>query len=191
MRTKDVADWLNISTSTVKGWSRDFAEFLSDAAAGRAGQYRYFGPRDCEVMAFIAEQRQENKSLEEIRAALAELQAGDFAELPPIDIQPTSAPVSMVPELASQTAIEQQRQRYDLIIAGKDERIGELQDDLNIERAAHSDTRNRLNEEIRQRGLAEGKLSIMPVYRRLLIAAAVVALALLAVVVVMALSGGA
>ncbi len=201
MRTKDLAEWLDISTSTVKTWTREFAEYLSATAHGGDGQYRYFEKRDAEVMAHIARLRNQNKSWDEIHAELARLKENNYSDLPEMDVQPPSVPVPMVPELAAKAAVERERHELTRRIVELQDRVIDLETLLEQERLAHSETRERLTQELMQTredlGIAQGQLQAIETAegraRRLmvigLIAIAVVAIVLLAAVLLLALDG--
>jgi DNA-binding transcriptional MerR regulator len=69
-----------VQPNTIRHWASNFDSFLSPGANPAKGQRRRFNHDDAEVIALIAELRQEYKSYETITAALA---AGDRGQWPP------------------------------------------------------------------------------------------------------------
>ena len=238
MKTGELARWLNISVSSVKTWSREFGEFLSPAAQGGDNSARrYFDEQDARVLAFVADLRDKNIPWEDIHATLKTLQAKEWTGLPPMPTAPPGVtPQPVVTQSEAQSALVQQRQALTREIAILSDRVTDLQDKLEVEREAHSQTREALTAAQGQLGLLQGKLAILEPEReqyqalqkdiaatqqtlgelkgkleiiererqtsehqraqdrqlqtRLLLAVAAVALILLAVVVLMALTGG-
>ena len=70
---KQVSDYLGVSDNTIRRqWSPEFAAFLSPTANPGKGETRQYGEDDIAVLETIAVLRQQQKSYEEIHAALTE-----------------------------------------------------------------------------------------------------------------------
>jgi DNA-binding transcriptional MerR regulator len=166
MRTQQLAEYLGVSTSTIKNWSTEFADFLSESASGGDGTHRYFAGRDARIMAYVADLREQNEALEEIQESLAHLQANDWTALPQMpDAPPGVKPIEMIPEQTARTALEQQRQALMREIAIREEQIDELTGQLTTERDAHDLTRTRLVEAQTHLGHLQGQLEAIETRR--------------------------
>jgi DNA-binding transcriptional MerR regulator len=73
-----------VQPNTIRHWSKNFADFLSPGANPEKGKRRMYSYDDAEVIALIAEMRQQYESYDNIRAALAD---GDRGLWPPEDRQ--------------------------------------------------------------------------------------------------------
>jgi len=80
----DFRDAYDVQPNTIRTWTSTFAEFLSDGANPPKGEHRSYTDDDGRVIDLIATMRNEQKSYEEIRAALAE---GDRGQWPQPDTQ--------------------------------------------------------------------------------------------------------
>jgi len=69
----------DVQPNTIRQWSRTFAAFLTPGANPGKGETRVYTDADSRVIALIATMRQERASYENIRAALA---AGDRGQWP-------------------------------------------------------------------------------------------------------------
>ncbi len=163
MRTGELARWLNVSVSSIKVWSREFAAFLSPAAqGGDNSQRRYFDDRDARILALVADLRSRNISWEDIHATLARMQAEDWADLPPMPSAPPGVvPGPLVPQSEAQQALLQQRQALTREIALLNDRVDALQADLAEERSAHATTRQELSATLTALGELRGKLEVL------------------------------
>ena len=192
LQPADVARWLDISTSTVRVWSREFSDYLSDSAVGGDGKHRVYSTDDVQRMAFIRSLRKAGNSTADIRETLAKLAADGWEHLPPLPPAPPDVETGPpIPETVVKTQLAAREQVLLKEIGLKDTQIFDLSDRLQAEQDAHNETRAALADTREQLGEAHGKLSILPTYRTMLIAAAVVAAVLLAAVLFLALGGGA
>jgi len=69
----------DVQPNTIRQWSKTFGDFLSAAANPPKGETRLYSEDDGQVIALIAEMRQDRAKYEAIRAALA---AGDRGQWP-------------------------------------------------------------------------------------------------------------
>ena len=67
---KQVADSLNLSSTTIRNYSRLWSDYLSPSANPQAGQGRIYTEDDLAVMATIAALRDSQATTDQIRAAL-------------------------------------------------------------------------------------------------------------------------
>ena len=82
---KQVADSLNLSSTTIRNYSRLWSEYLSPSANPQAGQGRLYTEDDLAVMATIAALRDNQATADQIRAAL---DAGQRIEpMPPPEVE--------------------------------------------------------------------------------------------------------
>lgn len=89
MKPVDVAHRLSIGGSTVRAWSKQFADFLSPTAVGGDNRRRDFSLQDVAVLNIVKQMTDRNAPREEIYAELHRLQDDDWRELPPIMGAPT------------------------------------------------------------------------------------------------------
>ena len=76
------------STETVRQWTKDFSEFLSDNTRPPAGQTKLYNHDDIKVFAYIHEQRSTfNTSLEQIKNELAAGNRGEIPESPAVRVE--------------------------------------------------------------------------------------------------------
>lgn len=180
MQTGDLANWLDLSPSTIKNYVADFAAYLSPQAVGGDGRARHFDEQDARILAHVAAMRRENTPTDEIHAALLQLQADNWRMLPPMpaSTDPTAAPIALMPRETADTALQAQRAAYMREVAILSDRTTDLQDRLDTTSATLLDTTAKLGE-------ARGELRAYTQLRWLLLAllAVAVLLALAAVVV--------
>lgn len=100
--TKQLSDFLNVSTETVRGWSIEFARYLSPTATPSAGRHRRFTDNDMRVFTLIAELKNSGLLYEDIHAALTSGQRGDL---------PTPGALVIRSETGAQLAILEHRIR--------------------------------------------------------------------------------
>lgn len=70
-KTKQVADKLGVSPNTIRNYSSEFAEFLSDSASPEWGVERSFTEADLEILAAIAAWKKRGHTYKEIKRKLA------------------------------------------------------------------------------------------------------------------------
>ncbi len=123
---KQVADSLNLSSTTIRNYSRLWADYLSPSANPQAGQGRIYTEDDLAVMATIAALRDSQATTDQIRAAL---DAGQRLEpMPPPEVEragqadqadPSQASAAAAAAAAS-TAIDIYRDRVNQLEARAD-----------------------------------------------------------------------
>lgn len=81
-KNEDLRDMFSVSHQTVRKYSMDFAEFLSEGAnPAEAGTHRTYNESDLRVMAVIANMKNTNHSDNEIKATLIAAAKGELSEL--------------------------------------------------------------------------------------------------------------
>lgn len=81
-KNEDLRDLFNISHQTVRTYSNDFAEFLSEGAnPAEAGTHRTYTESDLRVMAVIVRMKNNNQTDDEIKATLVAAAKGELADL--------------------------------------------------------------------------------------------------------------
>lgn len=210
MKTGELAALLDVSTSSIKTWAQEFGDFLSPRAQGGSQLHRFFDDQDARIMGHIADLRKQNVSWDDIRANLSRLEETNWQDLPDLpNAPPGVGPVPMMPTQAAETAIEQQQQLFLKELAWRDDRIDALEEELDSERAAHNETRQELTDQLitakGELGELHGKLETVESERskiessfererqlilRIAIIAGISVAILIAIVVLMALSGG-
>ena len=117
---KQVADSLNLSSTTIRNYSRLWSEYLSPSANPQAGQGRLYTEDDLAVMATIAALRDNQVTADQIREAL---DAGQRIEpMPPPQVEradradqaaadPGQASAAAAAAAAASTAIDIYRDR--------------------------------------------------------------------------------
>jgi DNA-binding transcriptional MerR regulator len=127
---QQAATAVNLSVTTVRTWTRDFAEFLSDQAAPAPGEVRFYTDADMAVFQTIAVMRAQRRPFDEIRRTLA---SGERYE-------PTEAPRK--PASRSKTGQEGETtlpaplELVERFLVRYERRIDSLEQELASERAA-------------------------------------------------------
>ncbi len=129
---KQVADSLNLSSTTIRNYSRLWSEYLSPSANPQAGQGRLYTEDDLAVMATIAALRDNQATADQIREALdagqrlepippPEVERAERADRPgqadPADVGQASAAAAAA---AASTAIDIYRDRVNQLEARAD-----------------------------------------------------------------------
>src|SRR5688572_612731 len=109
MKPVEVAKLLSIGGSTVRAWSKEFAEYLSPTAVGGDERRRDFTPQDVQIMALIKEMSDHNTPRIEMATRLRALQADDWRQLPPLE-QVSGDGLALIPASAIQAAFNVERQ---------------------------------------------------------------------------------
>lgn len=160
MRTGDMAGWLGVSVSTVKNWATEFSAYFSENAQGGMDTRRDYTEMDVRIMLLIAALRDQNKSYEYIHETLQALQDNEWATLPQLPERPPGiGPVELMPVSEHESAVNLEKQRLLREIAIREDQIASLETDLQHERAAHNQTREKLSETREALGELRGKLS--------------------------------
>ena len=141
--TGDIQKMFGVSPQTVRNWTKEFKNFLSDGAAPtQAGYTRRFNADDLLVFALVSEMTGLGAAYPEVRAALMTGKRGDLPEAPKQD----DGPIALLrPEEIARTMA---------LIKERDEALGRIEQ-LLLERdhdrrvvAAKDNEINRLNREI-------------------------------------------
>jgi DNA-binding transcriptional MerR regulator len=80
--TRQAAQLFSVNEQTVRRWIDEFSALLSPAATPESGRRRVLTDKDMEVVALVAEMKEQGKTFEEIHAAL---QAGQRGAVPESD----------------------------------------------------------------------------------------------------------
>jgi len=140
LRSKKLADWLGISSATIRLWARmnEYGEFLDPAARGGDGRRRLFDDKNARIIAHIERLKRDGANREEIMLTMRNLQADDWEGLPSMpQAPPQLGDVAMVPREAAESRIEAQRGALLREISNLQERVEELEDQLGDERDQH------------------------------------------------------
>jgi DNA-binding transcriptional MerR regulator len=144
MRPGEIAKVLRKSTATIRGWSVEFADFLSPGVNAGEGAHRNYSEQDFRVLNVIAEMRRRNRSGDEIALHLRQLQDDDWMLLPPAPEIPYTADVSVVPTAAAEGVLDETRRAFLREIARMEIRLLELE----RHRVADQETIIELNREL-------------------------------------------
>ena len=118
-RSKDLQMLFNRSGETIRLWSQEFKEFLSDTAQTvESGKHRMYSTEDVRVLQLVAESKEAGLSNDEIHVALASGQRGDVEEQ--VIRQATSMEIA--------AALDESQQRVAILEADNDQMKSELQD---------------------------------------------------------------
>lgn len=85
-RPSDVARLVDVSASTIRNWTRDYAEFFTESARGESGE-RLYTDQDVSVVKYVAQLRQDRMSRKAILLHLRE--TGIEGDETPFTAQPT------------------------------------------------------------------------------------------------------
>lgn len=77
--TNHMANILDVSRETIRAWSYEFVDYLSEEAKPGEGQRRHYNDDDVRVLALVAQLKQRRQPYAEIHVALA---AGERADPP-------------------------------------------------------------------------------------------------------------
>lgn len=168
MKTQELAEWLDIGTSTLRLWTlREYKSYFSESARGGSGRTRNFTDRDARIAAHIARLKNEGHSSDEVHVALKTLQEGDWQGLPEMPAAPPEfEPISMIPREAAETRNDLQRARYMREIAALEDRVDQLTDELKAERASKEEIQRELAQTRESLGELRGRLQAIESERR-------------------------
>jgi DNA-binding transcriptional MerR regulator len=158
---KQVADSLNISATTIRNYSRLWAEYLSPSANPESGQARLYTEDDIAVMATIVALRDNQATTDQVRAAL---DAGErLAPMRPVEDDPAA---DQDPAAKSQQTADQARAAA--AVAAAEKAVTIYQDRVNQLEARADQLADRLIEAERRiaderaaRAAAERELEIL------------------------------
>lgn len=134
--TNDLKQVFGVTPQTVRNWTADFAQYLSDEATpSKSGARRLFTEDDVKVFALIRELTQSGQTYAQVRQTLAD---GKRGELPQMPISKDDTTTSLSPEEIYRTLA---------IMRERDEAIGQLKQ-LQLDKEEDRKTIERLNREI-------------------------------------------
>ena len=135
MKPVDVAKILKIGGSTVRAWSKEFAPYLSPTAVGGNDRRRDFSLQDVQILGLVKQMTDHNTPRDEINAALRQLQAGDWRELPPLaGAHEQTDALSVMPAGDTALAFSVERRALAREINTLQENLREVKDELMQER---------------------------------------------------------
>lgn len=159
MKTKELADLLDISASTVRIYTKgDWQQYLSSSAQGGDGKTRQFDDQDARVIAFITALRTDGASTREIHRTLQAMQDQNWADLPPLPEERHKA-VSMVPESTAEMAVMRERAVLQQQIEVLEVEIDTLRERIADERETNETLRGDLATALEDKARLEGRLS--------------------------------
>ena len=125
---KQVADSLNLSSTTIRNYSRLWADYLSPSANPQAGQGRLYTEDDLAVMATIAALRDNQATADQVREALDAGQRLEPVRPPEVEragqadqADPGQASAAASAAAAASTAIDIYRDRVNQLEARADQ----------------------------------------------------------------------
>lgn len=146
MNVSDVAAWVDLATSTIRKYLKDFGDIegaFSASATPKTGRHRRFTDEDVAVIWWISRQYRDNRmTTEDVRVALEERVArGESFEEPPPPVDEAS--LALIPReqheeilaanqraleiaLAERNALEQMYERSQAEVARLNREIGRL-----------------------------------------------------------------
>ena len=119
--TNDVKTIFGVAPETIRNWAREFARYLSVTANPEMGRTRLFTEEDFKVFDLVNTMRQDDKSYDEIHAALMAGERGNSPNLSPEDVR-----AMITGEMEKQLALEIQLLRRQLSMA--EEKLKELEE---------------------------------------------------------------
>ena len=143
-----IAKRLDVTTQTVRGWSDDYKDFLSEDAVPEKGGTRNFNDEDLRVLVLIASMRADGESFDSIRLALTNGRRGTMI-LPMVASEETDVNEPRGSAIITRLATTAARYEGE-IKAISDERnrlVGELEREreariMAVERAVRAETSN-------------------------------------------------
>jgi DNA-binding transcriptional MerR regulator len=153
MKPHEVANLIGVDSSTIRNWSREYADFFSAQAAGGEGRHRSFTDLDVRLVFYISQLKRSNFTKDEIALALQQVRADSWETLPPLPDSQPSARVPVVPAAAADAALESERRSLMREIAMLQDRIEKM------EGSARSD-RETILELTRRLATAEAELRL-------------------------------
>ena len=167
MKTKQLGDRLGVASATIRLWStpEEYGAFLSDKATGGSGSTRVFDELDARIMAHVARLKNAGMNRDSISATLLTMQESNWDSLPDMPpLMPGQEPIAMIPTEAVSGRIEEIRTRYVHEIETLENRVDELEAQLDNERTQHREDIERLakeqNDLYRQLGQLQAKLDM-------------------------------
>lgn len=163
MKPSDVSSRIGISAVTVRGWSNQFARFMSPTGAGGDGRHRDFSDVDVRVLQYVKTEKARGQSADEISESLALFQANGALEDLPLPHENPHSDVPMLPVAAA----EESRKLLLAQIVTLENRSGALERQLSEEQRDRRIDHERLLREIGslQSDLAEAK-TLLKLYRK-------------------------
>jgi len=77
--TSEMAAFYQVSEQTIRGWAKEFSDYLSPTSNPGLGKSRQFVPEDFTILGVVAQMKEQKKPFEDIHFAL---QSGQRAEPP-------------------------------------------------------------------------------------------------------------
>lgn len=131
MKPSEIARRLQVAPTTIRLWSREYADYLSPGGAGGDGRFRSFNEHDLRVLHFVQMQKRASVPPNEIRLALENMKVRDWDGLPFLPVQSDTSLVPVVPE----EVMVQERRVLLRDIALLQSRVEQLESKLDTERS--------------------------------------------------------
>jgi DNA-binding transcriptional MerR regulator len=168
MKPGDVADLLGVGRSTVTAWTAgEWREYFSPNAQGGEGRARDLNETDIRILQFISDQKRSGRSSDEIHAALVQMRADGWGDLPPLPSGQNMARVPVVPSAAADAALSAHTGALLREIATLEKRIGDLSGQLADEQGARrADVERFMREMGELRGQLAAALNELELWRK-------------------------
>lgn len=88
--TKDAEKWLGVSGQTIRNWTKEFSQWLNEAARPSSGRRRIFLDDDLRVLSLVHHMTSRGMSYAEVHAALGNGERGDV----PDEVEAEEAPTA-------------------------------------------------------------------------------------------------
>jgi DNA-binding transcriptional MerR regulator len=135
MKPLQLAAKLEVSTSAVRAWSVEFAQYLSPTGAGGNGRHRDFNQHDINVLAHIKALKALGRSAPEVHHELKSLMENDWIGLPAFqDTISNMMNVPGVPIVAADMAIDEAKKALLREIVMLNERLEKAEQQISAER---------------------------------------------------------
>ena len=143
----EIAKRHNVSKNTVRGWAREFGDYLSASANPPKGKQRTFTDRDEKILAFIGYLRAQSVGYEDIQERLS---VGEFEQIDLTEYQPGQDIGPVVPvEVVDRLSRQYQSQ------------IENLENERNYLRSQLSETEKKWVDAERRAATAEAQLNVL------------------------------
>ena len=164
MKPIDIANRLKVSDSTVRQWTRLYADFLTASAVPDKGERRDYTLHDLQVLALVKNRSDRSIRRDDITAELAQLQRDDWRSLPPLE-ELTRMPEGsdLVPVETAQAIVQVERVAMQREINTLQESVRELKAELGSER---SDKESLLRELAEMNGRLQRALMMVELYEQ-------------------------
>jgi len=130
MKTGDLQSLLGVSDTTVRKWTQEFSDYLSDSAKAIGSRQRSFTEDDVVIMQTIASLSNDGHSYAEIRLRLEAGERIDELGMANAGISSRLVPEASVRTIIDSAEIRAERDRLVMVVHDQQNRISELEAQL-------------------------------------------------------------